>query len=121
MSQIALQEKQHALMRVAASRVAVLDSVTSVKEHVTGCIRVLPVSPAVLVRAGAVAGAAASVFGTLAGLRNRKIRAERQASKVAGGTTWYSVFQLVLPVLLPYLQKIMQARGCVADGKSVKF
>ena len=121
MSQITLQEKQQALMHVAASRVAVLDSVTAVKERASGCVRALPVSPAVLMRVGAVAGAAASVAGTLAGLRSRKARAEKKAASMAGGSTWSAIFRLVLPMLLPYLQKILQQRGGAGDGKRMNF
>lgn len=121
MSQITLQGKQQALMRVAASRVAVLDSVTSVKEHASGCVRALPVSPSVLMRLGATAGAAASVLGTLAGLRRRKRLAEKKAAKSGSQSALIMVIQLLLPVLLPHIRKMLQDKVGVNGGQSMNF
>lgn len=121
MSQITVQGKQQALMRVAATRVAVLDSVSSVSEHAAGCVRALPVSPAVLMKVGAAAGAAASVLGTMAGFRKRRLQAERKAAGTGASSTWKMLVQLVLPMLLPYLRQFLQSRGYAGDGQSMKF
>ena len=125
MSQITLQGKQQALMRVAASRVAVLDAVGATQKHANGCVRALPVSPAVLMRIGAAAGAAASVMGTLAGLRHRRKVAEKAA--VASGTSVTSVkliLQLLSPVILPVLQSWLQktmSRNQKSSGQDSMF
>ena len=110
MSQITLREKQQALMHVAASRVAVLDSVTSAKEHASSCVRALPISPAVLMRAGAVAGAAASVVGAVVGLRNRRNRAEKSVSKLSAHSALSALVQVLLPVILPRVQRYILER-----------
>lgn len=107
MSQITLQGKQRALIRVAESRVAVLDAATASKEHASHCVRMLPVSPAALRRVGVVAGAAASVMGVLAGLRKRRHTVARQVEKSAA-SPGAVVIQLLLPFLLPVLQRSLQ-------------
>lgn len=110
MSQITLQGKQQALMRVAASRVAVVDAVASTQRHVGSCVRALPVSPATIMRIGAAAGAAASVVGALAGLRRRRKAAEKAAAASQGvyGLAFQVIMQLLGPVLLPMLQRFIQ-------------
>ncbi len=98
------------MMRVAASRVAVVDAVASTQSHVGSCVRALPVSPAVIMRIGAVAGTAASVAGALAGLRRRRKAAEKAAaaSPSISGVAFQVVMQLLGPVLLPMLQRYIQ-------------
>ena len=110
MSQITLQGKQQALMRVAASRVAMVDAVASTQRHAESCVRSLPVSPSTIARIGAAAGAAASVMGTLAGLRRRRKAAEKAAAASSGvsGLTFQLLMQLLGPVLLPMLQRFIQ-------------
>lgn len=120
MSQITLQGKQQALMRVAASRVTLIDSAAAVREHASGCVRALPVSPATLMRLGAVAGAAASVAGTMAGLRRRKKQAENRVAGTKGSFGSISMLlQLLLPVVLPHLRRYMQSR--TGEGQSMNF
>lgn len=108
-------------MRVAASRVAVLDSVSSVKEHASGCVRALPVSPSVLMRLGAAAGAAASVVGAVSGLRRRKRLAEKKVVKSGGQSTFAVAVQLLLPMLLPHLRKLLQDKAGMNGGQSMNF
>lgn len=121
MSQIALQGKQQALIRVATSRVAMLDSVCSVKEHSVACTRALPVSPAFLVRGVAVAGAVASVAGTLVGLNRRKKKAEKKAFEMKSQSLIGMVLQLLLPLALPYVQKILHSKGVISDSQVMRF
>lgn len=121
MSQVALQGKQQALIRVATSRVAVLDSVCSVKEHASACVRALPVSPATLVRVGAAAGTAASVAGTLIGLNRRKKKAEKNVTRMKSQSLTGMLIQLLLPLALPYVQKILRQKGIVSDTQFMKF
>lgn len=109
MSQVTLQGKQQALMRVAGSRVAVLDAVASTKSHAQACVRALPVSPTTLKRIGAAAGMAASVFGTVVGLRKKQKLAEKAAAKSWSGNMLAQIaLQLLAPVLLPVLQRYLQ-------------
>ncbi|MBR5330797.1 MAG: hypothetical protein IKV13_04835 [Akkermansia sp.] len=124
MSQITLQGKQRALIRVAESRVAVLDAATASKEHVSRCVNALPVSPATLKRVGVMAGAAASVMGVLAGLRKRSKSAEKKVEQ--GGTSAVSfVAQLLLPLILPALQRSLQKvlvnQDMAARGQKIGF
>lgn len=121
MSQTALQGKQQALIRVATSRVAVLDSVCSVKEHADACVRALPVSPSTLVRAGAAAGAVASVAGTFIGLSRRKKTAERNALKMKSQSLVGMLIQLLLPLAMPYVQKILYSKGIISDSRVMRF
>ena len=107
MSQVTLQGKQRALIRVAESRVAVLDAASSSKEHASRCVRALPVSPATLKRVGMMAGAAASAMGLLAGLRKRKKTAEKQVVKDSVSAFSF-ITQLLLPLFLPVLQRSLQ-------------
>ena len=110
MSQITLQGKQQALMRVAASRVAVLDAVVATQQHAGSCVRALPISPSTIFKIGAVLGAAATVTGTLAGFRRRRIAAEKKAAAKSSSTgpLWQLALQLATPVLLPMLQRMLQ-------------
>ena len=112
MSQITLQGKQQALMRVAASRVAVLDAAASTRQHADRCLRSLPVSPSTIMKIAASAGAAATVMGTLAGLRRRRKAAEKKAAAKSSpaGQTLQLLWQLLVPSLLPVLQKMLQKR-----------
>ena len=111
MSQITLQGKQQALMRVAASRVAVLDAVDSTRQHTARCVRALPVAPATLMKLGAVVGSAATVVGTLAGLRKRRRTAEKRAAGSASATSLIQlVWQLLAPTLFPLLQQALQRK-----------
>jgi hypothetical protein len=120
MSQITVQRKQQALMRVAASRVAMIDSAAAVREHASGCVRALPVSPATIMRVGAAAGAAASVAGAMAGLRRRKKQAENKVTGTKGSYGLIStLLQLLLPVLLPHLRRYLQRR--TGDGQFMNF
>lgn len=98
------------MMRVAASRVAVVDAVASTQRHVGSCVSALPVSPATIMRIGAVAGAAASVVGALAGLRRRRKAAEKAAIAAPGvsGLAFQVIMQLLGPALLPMLQRFIQ-------------
>lgn len=97
-------------MRVAASRVAVVDAVASTQRRVGNCVRSLPVSPATIMRIGAVAGTAASVMGALAGLRRRRKAAEKVAAASPGvyGLIFQVIMQLMGPALLPMLQRLIQ-------------
>lgn len=97
-------------MRVAASRVAVVDAVASTQRHAGSCVKALPVSPAAIMRIGAAAGAAASVIGALAGLRRRRKAAEKVAAASPGvsGLAVQVIMQLLGPVLLPVLQRYIQ-------------
>ncbi len=126
MSQITLQGKQQAMMRVAASRVAVVDAVASTQRHVGSCVSALPLSPAAIMRIGAAAGAAASVVGALAGLRRRRKAAEKAAAASPGvyGTVFQIIMQLLGPVLLPMLQRFIQkttARAQPGAGRDSMF
>lgn len=98
------------MMRVAASRVAVVDAVASTQRHVGSCVKALPVSPATIMRIGAAAGAAASVVGALAGLRRRRKAAEKAAAASPGiyGLAFQMIMQLLGPALLPVLQRFIQ-------------
>lgn len=121
MSQITLQGKQQALMRVAESRMAVLDAAAATRTHADKCVRALPVSPATLMRVGAAAGAAASVLGTLAGLRRRKKTAEKAAAKLPGTSSMLMqlLLQIMAPMLLPKIQQMLQEKaksGAAASG-----
>ncbi len=107
MSQITLQGKQRALIRVAESRVAVLDAATVSKEHASRCARALPVSPATLGRVGVMAGAAASVLGVISGWRKRRNMAARQAEKSSASPVSL-VVQMLVPFLMPVLQRSLQ-------------
>lgn len=117
MSQVTVQGKQRALIRVAESRVAALDAVTASKEHASRCVKSLPVSPSVLKRIGLAAGAAASVMGALAGLRKRKKTAEKRAEKSPASACVFLV-QMLSPVLLPFLQRFLQ-KSVLNQGSSV--
>lgn len=117
MSQITLQGKQRALIRVAESRVAVLDAATASREHVSRCVNALPISPATLKRVGVVAGAAASVVGILTGLRKRRKSAEKYVEK--GTSSPYSfLMQLLLPLVLPVLQRSVQKMAGNQDASN---
>lgn len=123
MSQITLQGKQQALMRVAASRVAMLDAVSATRGHAVACVNALPVSPATVLKLGAAAGAAASVMGAMAGWRRKKKVAEQKAVKPNSslGMLLQLALQLATPVLLPRLQQYLQKSGTksVAPGCSM--
>lgn len=114
-------------MRVAASRVATLDAVSSAKEHAGRCVKALPVSPALLLRVGAAAGAAATVLGTIAALRSKKKAAEKNVRKQ--GSSQAALIQLALqalaPAIIPMLQRSLQkwSTGFAGGepGKSLKF
>ena len=124
MSQITLQGKQQALMRVAASRVAVVDAVGSTQKHFSGCVKALPVSPSTLMRIGAAAGAAATVMGTLAGLRKRRNAAEKAAAAKRPSGTPQLIIQFLGPVLLPIIQRWLQkaiTQGQKAAGRDSLF
>lgn len=118
MSQITLQGKQQALMRVAASRVAVLDAVSATRGHAAACVKALPVSPATVLKLGAAAGAAASVMGAMAGLRRKKKAAEQKAAKPNSslGMLLQLAVQLATPVLLPKLQQYVQNMGAKSSA-----
>lgn len=127
MSQITLQGKQQALIRVAESRVAALDAVSSTKKHAELCVNALPISPSVLLRLGAAAGAAATVLGTLSALRSKKKAAEKKLKKQ--GSPNAALIQLALqalaPAVIPMLHRSLQkwSAGAVdcSAGKSIKF
>ncbi len=125
MSQITLQGKQQALIRVAESRVAVLDAVSSTREHAASCVKALPVSPSTLMKIGAAAGAAASVLGTISGLKRKKLAAEKKAARPSPniGLLVQLVLQLVAPMLLPKLQHILQQKGTspFSSGTSINL
>lgn len=127
MSQVIVQGKQQAMMRVAASRVSVLDAVVSTRSHATGCVKALPLSPASIARIGAVAGAAATLTGVVVGLMRKKKNAEKKVSRSSSvaGMLVPLVFQTLGPVLLPMLQRVMQQRMEASDagamGKGIKF
>ena len=113
MSQITLQGKQQALIRVAESRVAMLDAVSSTREHAASCMKALPVSPATVMKIGAAAGAAASVLGTISGLKRKKQAAEKKAARPVSNTGMLVqlVMQLVAPMLMPKLQQFLHQKG----------
>lgn len=124
MSQTSLPGKQQALIRVAESRVAMLDAMSSTGSHASACVRALPVSPSIILKVGAAVGTAATVMGTLAGLRRKKKIAEKQASKSVA--TYSSVLsmamQLLAPLLLPSLQKMLQSQiARSAQGRSLNL
>jgi hypothetical protein len=121
MSQIALPEKQQALIRVASSRVAVIDSASSVKEHSCLCVQALPVSPSTLVRIVAATGTVASVAGALIGLNRKRKNAEKRASEMKSQSLVGMIIQLLLPLALPYVQKILSSKGVVSDSHNMKF
>lgn len=125
MSQDALQGKQQALIRVAESRVAVLDSVSASYEHAARCVRALPVSPAVLKKAGVAAGAAASVMGIFAAWRRKKRTAEKTAVKSGvAGVLVPMLLQSVMPMILPLLQNALSKHSADAagdKGNSLRF
>jgi hypothetical protein len=127
MSQTTLQGKQQALMRVAASRVAVVDAVSATRERASSCLKALPVSPAVLVRVGTAIGAATTVIGTLSGLRRRRKLAEKAAAKTSApaGLIFQLLMQLLGPVLLPAIQKFLQdkvqVRASSSSGRTMGF
>lgn len=127
MSQITLQGKQQALMRVAASRVATLDAVSSTKEHVSRCVGSLPVSPSTLLRLGAVAGGAASALGVISALRRKKKKAEKLASrqKMPSPALFQLLMQVLAPVLIPAAQRALLKWGANVsspeNGHSLKF
>lgn len=109
MSQVTLPGKEQALMRVAGSRVAVLDAMGAAKSHAQSCVRALPVSPAMLMRLGTIAGVAASVVGAMAGLRRKKKIAEKAAVKQGSSSLLMQVaLQMLTPALLPVLQRALQ-------------
>lgn len=107
MSQITLQGKQNAIVRVAESRVALIDAVHASCDHAGRCVRALPVSPATLRRIGVVAGVAASVAGACAGLRTKKKTAQKKTEKsgIKG-----LLFQMLAPILLPVVQDMLRKR-----------
>ena len=126
MSQITLQGKQQALMRVAASRVAVVDAVASTQSHVGSCVSALPVSPSAIMRIGAAAAAAASVVGTVVGLRRRQKAAEKSAAAAPGAAkmAYQLVMQLAGPALLSVLQRMIQksaVKSQSAGGRDSMF
>lgn len=114
-------------MRVAASRVAVVDAVSSTRERTEACLKALPVSPAVLMRAGAAVGAAATVVGTLSGIRRRRKLAEKTAAKApsSAGLTFQLLMQFFGPMLLPAIQKFLQEKthtdSSAVSGRTVRF
>ena len=109
-------------MRVAASRIAVLDSITSTREHAGRCVRAFPVTPATLKKIGVAAGAAASVLGVCAGLRKKKKAAEIKAGKSSStGLIFQVLLQVLGPVLLPVVQRALSKQVHTAnDGSSGK-
>lgn len=112
MSQITLQGKQQALIRVAESRVAVLDAVSSTREHAASCVKALPVSPAMILKVGAAAGAAASVLGVLAGMKRKRAAAEKMVARHPSNASMLVqiLMQVVAPFLLPKLQQVLQRK-----------
>lgn len=107
-------------MRVAASRIAVLDSVTSTREHAGRCVRALPVTPATLKKLGVAAGAAASVVGVCAGLRKKKKAAEKKAGKNSSiGLMFQILLQVLGPVLLPVVQSVLSKQVHTANDSSL--
>lgn len=125
MSQITLQGKQQALIRVAESRVAVLDAVSSTQEHAASCVKALPVSPATMMKVGAAAGAVATVVGTLAGLKRKKLAAEKKASRPASNTGMLVqlAMQLVAPLLLPRFERMLKSGNSklFSSGSSINL
>ena len=85
-------------MRVAASRIAVLDSITSTREHAGRCVKVLPVTPATL----------------------KKKAAEIKAGKSSStGLIFQVLLQVLGPVLLPVVQRALGKQLHTADGGSL--
>lgn len=125
MSQITVQGKQRALIRVAESRISLLDAVTATRERSARCVRALPVSPAVLKRLGVAFGTAATVVGLLTGLRRRKKKAEKRVTQ--GGTlaSCAAIAQMLSPLLLPTLQRCLQKytapQPSATEGKRSDF
>lgn len=113
MSQTSFQGKQQSLIRVAESRVSVIDAVSSTREHVLSCVKELPVSPSTIMKIGAAAGAAASVMGAVAGLRRKKSEAEKKVLKpvTGAGMLVQLALQFAAPVLLPRIQQFLQQRS----------
>ena len=124
MSQITLQGKQQALIRVAESRVAALDAISATQEHASRCVQALPVSPATLKRVGVAVAAAASVVGVMSGLRKRKLRAERNAANAFFATPSV-LLQLISPLLLPLVQQFLQKNAdkqkSAGQGQQIGF
>lgn len=110
-------------MRVAESRVSVLDAVGATRSHAVACVRALPISPSLLMKLGAAAGAAASVAGIIASLRRKRKQAEMKASSISSYKSLLPmVLQLLAPVLLPLLQGMLKTTpGSAEEGKAVKF
>ncbi len=107
-------------MRVAASRIAVLDSISSTREHAGRCVRALPVTPATLKKIGVAAGAAASVLGVCAGLRKKKKAAEIKAGKNSPtGLIFQVLLQVLGPVLLPVVQRALSKQVHTAQDSSL--
>lgn len=109
-------------MRVAESRIAALDAVTSTRDHAGRCVRALPVSLSVLKGVGIAAGTAASVVGVCAGLRGRKKSAQKMVSK---SSSFAGVLQVLMqiagPFMLPMLQKYLVKHSAGTQGKTVGF
>ena len=110
-------------MRVAASRVAVLDSITATRDHAGRCVRALPVSLATLKKAGVIAGTAATVMGVCAGLRSKKKAAERKTGRTStSGLAFQILLQVLGPALLPMVQRALnkqtQAGQDCSPGKT---
>ncbi len=109
-------------MRVAASRVAVIDSISATRTHAGRCVSALPVSLPALKKIGVALGSAAAAVGVCAGIRKKKKAAE---IKTANSSSSSFILQLLLqvlgPVLLPMAQKALQKKlgtPDVAPGKS---
>lgn len=114
-------------MRVAASRVAAVDAVSSTREHASRCVAALPVSPSLMLRAGAVAGAAATALGVFSALKRKRKAAEKQASRFDASAPymWQLVMQVLAPALIPAaqraLQKWSQKGNAESNGAEFKF
>lgn len=110
-------------MRVAESRVSVLDAVGATRSHAVACVKALPISPSLLMKLGAAAGAAASLAGFVASLRRKKKLAEMKAASSSSFTSMLPVLlQLAAPVLLPLLQSLLKKASGTPEGeKTVKF
>lgn len=127
MSQITLQGKQQTLIRVAESRVGVIDAVASTKTHASRCVSALPVSPAALLRTLAVAGGCASALGVFSALKRQKKKGERMVTCKTSGKngTAQLVLQVLLPVFLPVIQRSLHkwssGHAAAETGKSIKF
>lgn len=115
MSGVNDQNKQQVLTRIAATRVRMVDAVTTVRNGVQGCVRTFPGSATTLKTIGAVVGGVVASGLIVGKVRQRRKPSREEAPAVSGRTV---ALQALSALAIPLLQRWLasQQAGVAAPG-----